>query len=265
MTNFLHEMSWVDVEKLLKKTDTVIVPLGNMEAQGPQNPVGCCFILANETTKLVTARTGVPAIPTVPFGVAKGFQKFPGSLDIRPETFKELVKDISLGLVRQGFRRIIFFSAHGGMNLPILTQVASEVREETGALFAVLHIWSLVSQVSPSLARAPGVAGGHGGDPTTSVMLYLTPDLVDMKKVKWEPLKQPLQGMDSESYTTHTFNKIKVTIPLFVDEISDTGGYADATKASKERGEKVFKAMIEYLVGFVNAFKTLKIPEPPKK
>jgi creatinine amidohydrolase len=261
----MHEMTWVEVQQVLKTTDTVIVPLGSLEEHGPHDPVGCCYILANESARLVGVKTGVPVTPTIPFGVSKGFENFPGTVTVRSETLKELVRDVSRNLIRHGFRRIIFFSAHGAGNLSALSEVSEELREETGALFAVLHIWGLINQISPGVTPSPKVRGAHGGEPVASVMLYLAPDLVDMKKAEWKPLKQPLEEMISESYSTHEFKKLKVTIPLYTEEVAENGVMGDPTKASKEWGEKLFNAVTEYLIDFVEHFKKMRIPEARKK
>ena len=141
----------------------------------------------------------------------------------------------------------------------MLTEIAEELREKTGVLCAVLHIWGLVDQVSPADTTAPGVCGGHGGDPTTSVMLCLTPDLVNMKEARWIPLKQPLEGMITQSHAGHEFKKIRTTMPLYSEEVSELGLMADPTKASKERGEKLFKALIDYLVDFVQNFQRMNV------
>jgi creatinine amidohydrolase len=261
---YLHEMSYVEVQQAISKTDTVIVPLGALEGHGPHNPTGCCFILAHESARLVGAKTGVPVTPTIPFGISKNLQNFSGTIDVKPETLKELVRDVSVSLIRHGFKRIIFFSAHDGLNVAALTEVSEELRGRTGALFAVLHLWGLVGQLSPGVTSAPGVAGGHGGDPTTSVMLHLAPSLVDMRQAKWEPLKQPLQGMKTESHSAHEFRKVRISVPLYADEVSATGVAADPTKASKERGEQLFKMLTDYLVDFVRSFSCMRLPEQPK-
>lgn len=259
MKYYIHEMSYVEVRDILKKTDTVILPLRALEGHGPHNPVGCCFILAHESAKHVGAKTGVPVAPTIPFGVSTSFQNFAGTITVSLESLKMFVTEVCNSLIRHGFKRIIFFSAHGGGNLAVLNEIAEELREKTGVLFAVLHIWGLVDQVSPGDTTSPGVRGGHGGDPTTSVMLYLTPDLVNMKEARWLPLKQPLQGMITQSHATHEFKKIKTTIPLYSEEVSELGLMADPTKASKERGEKLFKTLIDYLVDFVQNFQRMKV------
>ena len=265
MRYYIHEMSWTDVREVLRKTDTVIVPLGALEGHGPHNPVGSCFILAHETAKAVGHRTGIPVTPTIPFGVSTSYQNFAGTITVSLQTLKKLVEEVCESLIRHGFRRFIFFSAHGGGNLAVLSEIAEEMRERTGALFAVLHIWGLVSQVSPEDSSPPGTRGGHGGDPTTSVMLYLTPDLVNMNRAEWIPLEQPLKGMTTQSYAIHEFRKIKITIPLYPEEVSEQGVMADPTKASKERGEKLYKALIDYLVQFVENFRKIEAPNPPRR
>lgn len=257
-------MSWVEVQETLKRTDAVIVPIGNLEQHGPQSPVGSCLFLAIETSKLIGERTHVPVAPTIPVGVSIPYKNFPGSLNVSSETFKNLMKEFTEALIHHGFRRIIFFSAHGGGNLPMLARIAEELRGETGALFAVIHLWGLIGQVSPELRTAPGVTGGHGADPVTSVILHLKPGLTDMTKANWVPLKTPLSGMTPISSSTQTFKGVNITIPLFGEEVSEIGVYGDPTKASAERGEKLFNNMLDYLEEFVNNFKSLELPKVPK-
>ena len=260
----LQDMSWVEVQETLERTDTVIVPIGNLEQHGPHSPVGCCLFLAIETSKQIGERTGVPVTPVIPVGISNPYKNFPGSLNISSKTFKSLMKEFSEALLHHGFKRIIFFSAHGGGNLPMLSRVAEELREETGALFAVIHLWGLLGQLSPKLRTAPGVLGGHGADPVTSVILHLKPGLSDMTKAKWIPFKTPLAGMTPVSHHTQKFNGVNIEIPLFGEEVSEIGVYGDPTKASAERGEKLFNKMIDYLDDFVTNFEKIKIPKIPK-
>jgi creatinine amidohydrolase len=257
-------MSWVEIQQTLKRTDTVIIPLGNLEQHGPQCPVGCCLILAHEAGRLVGEKTNVPVTPTIPVGISNSYKNFPGSMNISSKTFYSLVKEVCESLIHHGFKRIIFFSAHGGGNLPMLSRVSEKLRDETGALLTVIHLWGLLGQLSPKLRTAPGVNGGHGGDPVTSVMLYLKPELVDMTQAKWIPLKTPLEGMTPIGHSTQKFKNANITIPLLGEEISEIGVYGDPTKASKERGEKLFATLIDYLVEFIQHFESLELPDVPK-
>jgi creatinine amidohydrolase len=260
MKYYLQDMSWMEIQEALKRTDTVIVPIGNLEQHGPQSPVGCCLYLAQETSKHVGNKTHVPVTPTIPVGISNPYKNFPGSLNVSTEVFNDLVKEVCMALIHHGFQRIIFFSAHGGGNLPTLQRVSEELREETGVLCAIIHLWGLLGQLSPEIRTAPGETGGHGGDPVTSVMLYLKPELVDMTKARWVPLKTPLEGLESIHHSTHKFKNINILIPLFGEEVSEIGVYGNPMKASKERGGRLFNTMIDYLVEFVQNFEKMKLP-----
>jgi creatinine amidohydrolase len=263
MKYYLQDMSWVEVKETLKRTNTVIVPIGNLEQHGPQSPVGSCLFLAIETSKFIGERTQVPVAPTIPVGISNPYKNFPGSLNVRSETFKILMKEFSEALIHHGFKKIIYFSAHGGGNLPMLSRVAEELREETGALFAVIHLWGLLGQLSPELRTAPGVTGGHGADPVTSVILHLKPELTDMTKAEWIPLKASLGGMTPVSHSIQKFKGVNITIPLFGEEVSEIGVYGDPTNASAERGEKLFNNLLDYLEEFVRNFESLELLKVP--
>lgn len=264
MKFYLQDMSWLEIQQTLKRTDTVIVPLGNLEQHGPHCPVGSCLFLAQETSRLIGEKTKIPVTPAIQVGISNPYKNFPGSINVSTEIFHNLVKAVCEALIHHGFKRIIFFSAHGGGNIPTLRRVSEELREETGAFFAVFHLWGLLMDLSPEDRAAPGVNVGHGGDPVTSVMLYLKPELVDMSKAKWVPLKNPLEGMTSVSHSTQKFNDVNVSIPLFGEQVSEIGVYSDPTKASGERGEKIFNKMIDYLQKFVQNFESMKLPKAPE-
>lgn len=264
MSYYLQDMSWDEIQQTLKRTDTVIIPLGNLEQHGPHCPVGSCYYLAHEASKIIGFKTQIPVTPIISFGISNPYKNFPGSLNISTNTFNNLVKEVSLALVHHGFKRIIFLSAHGGGNIPTLQRVSEELREETGALCAVIHLWGLLGQLSPEITTAPGETEGHGGDPDTSVMLYLKPELVDMTKATWVPLKAPIEGLTPISHSTHRFRNINISIPLFGEEVSENGIYGSPMKASKERGEKMFNTLIDFLVEFTQHFDKIKLPPIPQ-
>jgi creatinine amidohydrolase len=255
-------MSWVEIKEPLKRTNTVLVPLGNLEQHGPHCPVGSCFFLADMTGRLIGEKAKVPVTPTIPFGVSNPYKNFPGSLNVSTEILHNLVKAVSEDLIHHGFKKIIFLSAHGGGNLPTLRRVSEELREEKGTLFAIVHLWGLLMQFLKNHTEQD-VSMGHGGDPVTSVMLYLKPDLVDMTQARWDPLKTPIAGMSSVSHSTQKFKNINISIPLFGEEVSEIGVYANPTKASKEKGEKIYNLLIDYLVEFVQNFENLPPPKVP--
>jgi creatinine amidohydrolase len=67
----LHHKSWKTIEEELETSDTVIVPLGSLEAHGAHKPVGCCYLLAEDASRDVGERTGIAVTPVIPFGVSE--------------------------------------------------------------------------------------------------------------------------------------------------------------------------------------------------
>jgi len=264
MSFFLHHKSWVTVEEELRIGDTVILPLGSMEAHGPHKPVGCCYLLAEASSRDVGRRTGIPVTPVIPFGVSYSYKNFPGTMTVSSETLSRYVYEACQGLVRTGFKKIAFFSAHGGENLSVLRELSLKLRDESEVLCTVLHIWGLVSLFAPSGFWEPGQRMGHGGDPTTSVMLYLHPELVDMSRAVSTPLRQPFEGLRTTSYSTHEFKGLPLTVSLFAEEVETSGLMGDPTKASAEKGKILYNKMIDYLAEFMEVFKKLD-PSAGKK
>lgn len=249
MSFYLHHKSWATIEE--EAADTVIVPLGSMEPHGAHKPVGCCYLLAEAAARDVGERTGVPVTPVVPFGVSEPYKHFPGTMTVSMETLSRYVYEACLGLAKCGFRKIIFFSAHGGDNLPALREVSYRLREEAGALCAVIHVWGVVTQMIPKDFWGPGLRMGHGGEPVTSVTLHLHPELVDMSRAELRPLNQPLEGLETRSYGTHVYEGHPQSVYYWAEEVEPSGFMGDPTRGSAEKGRQLYEKTVEYLVGFV--------------
>ncbi len=253
----LHHKSWVTISDELKTSDTVIIPLGAMEAHGAHKPVGCCYLLAESSSRDVGERTGVSVTPVIPFGTSEPYQNFPGTVSVSMATLSQFVYEAAVSLIRSGFRKIIFFSAHGDNNLPVLKELSFLLREEFGVLCTVIHVWGMVFNLVPPDMWGPDKKLGHGGEPTTSVMLHLHPELVDMSKAETPKIRSPLEGFETTSPTAHTFKGVSQSISLFAEEVESNGFMGDPTGASAEKGKLLYEKTINYLVDFVEAFRKL--------
>ena len=254
----LHHKSWVTIKENVKTSDTVIVPLGSMEAHGLHKPVGCCYILAEASTEEVSEKTGVPVTPVIPFGVSPPYKNFPGTITVSSDTLSRYVYEVSASLARAGFKKILFFSAHGGNNLGVLRELSFRLREEHGVLCAVVHVWGDIMKLTPPDFWGPGHRTGHGGEPTTSVMLHLRPDLVEMDKAQLKELKDIGEGFKAKSYGNHEFQGITHNIFLPAEEVQPSGFMGDPTKATSEKGKYLYEKTINHLVDLVEAFKKVE-------
>ena len=253
----LHHKSWKKIEEEVKSQDTIIIPLGSLEAHGTDKPVGSCFLLADSASKDVGEKTGIPVTPIIPFGVSESYQNFPGTISVSMKTLSDYVYGVCKSLIKNGFKKIVFFSAHGGNNLPVLRELSFKLRDEYGVLCTVIHVWGMISTLTPEGFWDQSLKTGHGGEPTASVMLYLYPDSVDMKESKSPKIKHLNEEIETISYSSHKYKNVAQNIFLFAEEVEDLGFMGDSTKASAEKGKLLYEKTIDYLVEYINFFSKL--------
>ncbi|HEY2055442.1 MAG TPA: creatininase family protein [Solirubrobacterales bacterium] len=140
----LWDRNWMQVEEYLRGDDRVAVPLGSTEQHGYLS-LGVDAILAERAALEAASPLGIPVIPVVPFGLTPSFTAYPGTIDIRPETYFALAEDILDSLAAQGFRRILLVNGHGG-NLPLADVVAEWTARNPGRE-AIFHSWLVEPEV----------------------------------------------------------------------------------------------------------------------
>jgi creatinine amidohydrolase len=217
----IEEMTTVGFSDGLKKTKTVIVPLGSIEQHGPHLPMHTDIFHAREIARRAADMVPVFVAPPVNFGVCRSTADFPGTIGIRPGTLVTLVIDIVESLYRHGMRRFILYSGHAGANhMAALLDSADELMaayEDTD--FAVITDLDLFDQELFGLLEAAN--DSHAGEFETSLVMALAPDLVG----KLPPADRPVFPRPRLVRNTRKYWK--------------SGVWGDPTKASGEKGERM--------------------------
>ena len=223
----IEEMSTVAFQEGLTKSRTVIVPLGAVEEHGPHLPMNTDILHAYEIAKKTSESIDVFVAPPIYFGVCRSTARFPGTIDIRPETLEMLIIDVVSALYRHGLRRFILYSGHAGMN-----HRASMLNsaDELLALFDDIVISSitdadLVDQKFFELVETAG--DSHAGEIETSLVMSISPELVG------DPPKADAPVFPRSMVVRDTRNFWK------------SGVWGNPQKASVEKGDR----MMEILVG----------------
>ena len=68
VTYAMEEMSYPDVQAILKTTDIVLIPIGSQEKHGPHIPLATDSIATIMTTKGAAQKAKVPYTPMIPVG-----------------------------------------------------------------------------------------------------------------------------------------------------------------------------------------------------
>ena len=106
----LEEISMKDFEKKVKKTKTVIVPVGALEAHGPHLPLGTDTIGVYEAAKKAAKKIDVFVAPPLYYGICRSTRKHPGTVGISGDTLRSLVRDIVKGLHANHLNNFILVS-----------------------------------------------------------------------------------------------------------------------------------------------------------
>ena len=106
--------TWKEVEKYLKRSKGIIVPIGSTEQHGPTGWFGtdtfCAEVMAEEFGKATGALVG----PAISVGMSVHHTAFPGSISLRPTTLIQAIVDYISCLTRYGFERFFIVNGHGG-------------------------------------------------------------------------------------------------------------------------------------------------------
>jgi creatinine amidohydrolase len=264
----LQEMSWTDIRDYLKTSDMVIIPLGATEQHGPHMPLGTDYYEATGMSKLISARTGVIVAPVLLAGYSEYHSGFPGTLSLKPETMEQVLFETAAMLIKYGFRRFMFFNYHGGNNI-VQQKIIHRINHTTVAIAVAIGHGSPIQK-----GRYQGkdeVADDHAGIGETSLMLYLKPELVKMERAEKpkatynEKLQAIWMLSQQNPDLLMVFNSLR-GVPVETKkggashELYSNGiwSFSDPKKATKERGEKQVKGMVDYAVKFIEAWKKTK-------
>lgn len=245
----IEEMTPQEITDALKEVDTIVVPLGSVEQHGPHLPVGTDTLIPITVAKRVAERTKVLVAPPIYYGNSLSMIDMKGVFTVTPDTLANLLLDLCKSFSKQGFKKIVFLNGHGG-NTQVLSFIGQKARIETGALIVRIDWWDIVAE---EISKICEKELAHADEGETSMMLACRPELVDMTKAAkdetWDKLVKALTGGKPK-------NMPQVYVPF--SKWSKTGLIGDATKASKRKGEKILKAVVDNIVNFLQQVDKLR-------
>lgn len=258
MLKKLVNMTWLEARDAAKETDTIVIPIGAVEQQGPHLPLGTDTIAAQYVAEKVAEKANVLVAPTISIGYSQWFKNFPGMISLRKETATEVLRQYCRSLAASGFKHQFFVSPHF-TNDDIIAEVAIELRDE-GIIIASVNLWHATNDIIKSKDIPFKEAKfTHAGEVMTSIMMAIAPETVKMKDAVAEYAQSALPGCQSSGLFNVIFNKMTFSVFHYTEESSKSGAYGDPMAATAEKGQQVVDAWIENITEFVKTFQ--KYPE----
>lgn len=178
MSHRWSELPWTELpDRLAAARQAVILPVGATEQHGPHMGCGMDYVLADVLCDAVSQATGVPVLPTLPYGCSLGHsRRWPGTLALQPTTLIEVVREIGDWAHHGGVRRLFIVNTHVTNAAPLRCSLELLRAAHDDLMVAVFNS----ATVSPRV-RAFHFADGddwHANDAETSLMLARAPHMV---------------------------------------------------------------------------------------
>jgi len=241
----LEDLTWVEADRVLKRDAVVVIPIGaEAKEHGPHLKLKTDFILAEYLKRKVAERSAVVVAPTVNYCFYPSFVEYPGSTTLSLGTARDLLIEICRSLARYGPRR--FYALNTGVSTLRALEPAARTLSAEGIVLRYTNILAITQEVERAVGQQEG--GTHADEIETSMMLYVDPASVDMKKAVKDYHPGGEGGLTRDPKGRGTY--------------SPTGIWGDPTLATREKGRKVVEALVEGVLREIEALRTLSLPEP---
>ena len=255
MKIILADMTWPEVEGLLREPNAVVIPVGSTEQHGLHLPLNvdsrCATYMAEQAARKVTEehRIRVVVAPTIHYTEVATFDSYPGSVGISVDTEIRVIGDIARNLTKQGFKNIIFVNGHSSNVIPINTALRQVFVDFPDAGLYALNWWALGFEVIPEVRKSKICL--HADELETSVSLVIQPENVHLDKAVKELPSYSL----SEKWVFPDFygpNRVFYHSRKNYPQLgTGSGVMGDPTVASRETGEKIVKAVVDDLAEII--------------
>ena len=221
-----------------ERADTVLWPVGSVEAHGPHCPLGTDNLLPDAICRAAADLLDdrVLVLPPVPFGHSWELAVFPGTVNVPTDVFAAYVTAVGREVVRWGMRYVVVVNGHGG-NIPALTWASEQIAEASGARgparVTVVNWWLDCAEG----IRAITGGQGHAGEDETSAVLATSPHLVDMTVAPTNNYRPPVR-----------VKTVGIGASVFAQAMT-----GDATRATPAAGQAILALAARHVAETVQA------------
>jgi creatinine amidohydrolase len=227
-----QSMTWEEIASLRDSgMITAILPVGATEQHGPHLTTAVDCITAEKLAHAVSSETGVPVLPTLPYGCSLGHsQRWPGTISFQPQTLIDCVVQIGEWCYAAAFKRFVIINGHVTNFAPLRCALEILRSKFDDIMVAIRNVGEVSARVRTEFFA--DAEDWHANAAETSLMLALAPAGVRSNRLAEARDPDRTPGL----FFAHPVNRT-----------SRNGVTGNPAAASKEHGQALFAMMVEDL------------------
>lgn len=236
----LENLSWDEAERVLTAETVVAIALGaEAKEHGKHLPLNNDWLMAEYFKRRVLEKSDVVFAPTINYSFYPAFLEYPGSTSLRFETARDMVVDLCRSLAKYGPKRFYILNT-GISTIKPLTQAREELAKD-----AIEMRFTDLSRFDAIEKKVRTSGGTHADEIETSMMLYIAPSVVNMKKATRDLNESKPGGLTRDRNKPGTY--------------SPTGAWGDPTLATRAKGKVVVEEMVDAIVKEIQELQAAKL------
>ena len=218
-----------------------LLPIAVLERHGPHLPLGTDIIEGDALARATAEKEYAVVLPTFHYSINDSSVNCLGAIDLRSRVIIDFMINLLDEVARNGFRKIVLFNFHGG-NRALLPLILAEHKNRVDVDYDLYLPDPLPYDGLESIVEAP--SDFHAGEMETSLMQYIAPETIDREAIptySTAPRKDyPVPGAQTSVDW----------VASFPDHYA-----GDATKASANKGGRIFELITTRMAKLVKAIK----------
>lgn len=243
------ELTGPDFAKAVKQAEGVcIVPMGVMEKHGPHLPLATDCILADYIAKMAAEMEYAIVFPTFYAGQINEARHQPGTVAYSTELCLKLLEETCAEIARNGCKKIILFSQHGGNNALVNLFCQSQLNSDRDYIVYETLFGSKPEVKAEINKRLKTDGGEHAGEAESSELMAARPDLIRLDQASTQ---------DGEAMNRLPLEKLRPSIFWYADYPNHYAG--DPSNANTELGAYINLEDAKFLAEKIKKVKNDKV------
>jgi creatinine amidohydrolase len=243
----LADITWQQAADVLRPETVVVMPLGaGSKEHGLHLKLGNDALLADYLTRRVLDASDVVVAPTLLYHFFPAFTEYPGSTSLTLDTARAVTSEAASSLSKYGPRR--FYVLNTGVSTKRALDLAVRTLAVQGILLGYTDLSARLERASAAVRQEEG--GTHADEVETSMMLYIDPASVDMRRAvkEYNPSPGPSLQLTRRRGGPGTF--------------SESGVWGDPTLATREKGRVIVEGLVKAILDDIEALRRETPPAP---